>query len=174
MTQRTLLLLRHAKSSWDDPSLADFDRPLAGRGREAAPRLGAEMARRGWPPDLAIVSPALRTRQTWDLAAAALPRRPDVTFDRAIYEAPATRILDAIRAVPDRVSTLLVVGHNPGLEELAALLTGPDSEPDALARMQEKFPTGALARLTFDGRWPGLARGTAMLQDFATPRDLGR
>jgi len=172
MTEKTLLLLRHAKSGWDDPSLADFDRPLAMRGREAAPRIGEEMARRGWLPDLAIVSPAMRTRQTWALVAASLPRQPDVTYERAIYEAQLSNILDAVRAVPERVSTLLVVGHNPGLEELAAALAAPESDPDALARMRAKFPTAALARLTFEGLWLSLDRHGAILREFIAPADL--
>ncbi|MBE0695045.1 MAG: histidine phosphatase family protein, partial [Aquamicrobium sp.] len=82
---RTLLLLRHAKSSWDDPALDDFDRPLARRGREAAPRMGREMARRGWLPDLALVSSSLRTRQTWALVAPELPRDIPASFDDTIY-----------------------------------------------------------------------------------------
>ena len=168
---KTLLLLRHAKSSWDDPSLADFDRPLAKRGREAAPRMAREMERRGWLPDLAMVSSALRTRQTWDLIAAELPRAVPVFFEETIYEAPAPRILAAIRAVPDNAATLVVVGHNPGFETLAEMLAGQGSEPEALARMRRKFPTAALARLTLDGGWADLGPGGARLTHFLTPRD---
>lgn len=169
---RTLLLLRHAKSSWDDPALADFDRPLAQRGREAAPRMGRELARRSWLPDLALVSPSLRTRQTWALVAPELPRTVPVAFEDAIYEAPAERILAAIRAVPDAVAALLVVGHNPGFEDLAAMLAGKDSDAQALARMRRKFPTAALARLSVEGGWAGLGPGGATVTDFLTPRAL--
>lgn len=168
---KTLLLLRHAKSSRDDAALSDFDRPLAGRGREAAPRMGHEMARRGWLPDIALVSSSVRTRQTWALVAPELPRDIPVSFDETIYEAPAARILAAIGAVPDGVATLLVVGHNPGFETLAALLAGPGSRPEALERMGTKFPTAALARLSFDGDWADLGSGRAALADFLTPRD---
>ena len=171
---RTLLLLRHAKSSWDDPALDDFDRPLAGRGREAAPRMGREMARRGWLPDAALVSPALRTRQTWDLVAAELPHPVPAGFDRSIYEAPAARILAAIRATPDATQTLVVVGHNPDFETLAAQLASPASDAEAMARMRRKFPTAALARLTFEGGWAELGPGGAALADFVTPRDGAR
>jgi phosphohistidine phosphatase len=172
MTGRRLILLRHAKSSWDDPSCDDFDRPLAERGRKAAPRMAAEMARRGLAPDLAIVSPALRTRQTWDLVAPALPRLPNVTFVPAIYEAEAETILDVVRGVPDWSETLLVIGHNPGLEALALDLASPDSDADALARLAEKFPTGALALFTVKADWSELAARSARLDAFIRPRDF--
>ena len=116
---KKLLLLRHAKSSWDDPALADFDRPLAPRGLEAAPLIGREMARRGWIPQKALVSPALRTRDTWRLAAAEWPVRPEAEFAHSLYEASAQDILAEIRATAKAVTALLIVGHNPGLEELA-------------------------------------------------------
>lgn len=172
MTAKTLLLLRHAKSSWDDASLADFDRPLAARGREAAPLMGREMARRGWLPDAALISPALRTRQTWELVATELPKPPPPSFEPAIYEAPAARILAAIRKTPESNATLLVVGHNPGLEDLAALIAASDSDRDALARLERKFPTAAIARFTLREPWAALGRTGAALHDFLTPRDL--
>ncbi len=170
MTQRTLLLLRHAKSSWDDPELDDFDRPLAERGRRAAPRIAAEMTTRGWRPDAALVSAAVRTRQTWELVSAATEPGIAATFTDAIYEAPADRILDSIRLTPDNASALLVIGHNPGFETLARLLATPDSDTDALARLNRKFPTAALARFTFEGAWSDL--GKATLTDFLTPKEL--
>lgn len=168
---KTLLLLRHAKSSWDDPALADFDRPLASRGREAAPRMARAMEERGWLPDRALVSSSLRTRQTWELVARGLPGEIPALFEDAIYEAPPERILAAARATPGTVATLLVIGHNPGLETLAALLAGPGSRPEALERMGRKFPTAALSRLSFDGDWADLGPGRAALADFLTPRD---
>lgn len=170
---RTLLLLRHAKSSRDDPALDDFDRPLAARGREAAPRMAQEMARRGWLPDRALVSSALRTRQTWEMVEAQLPQAVPAAFERSIYEAPAERILAAIRRTPGETRTLLVVGHNPGFEDLSALLAAPDSERDAVARMTRKFPTAGLARLCFEGDWADLGPGGARLSHFLTPRDGG-
>lgn len=170
--ERTLLLLRHAKSSWDDPACDDFERPLAGRGRRAAPLIGRYMAERGWLPEMAIVSPALRTRQTWDLVAAELPCVPDLAFDETIYEAAPTAILGAVRQVPDRVSTLLVVGHNPGLEGLAEALASPASNEVALQRLASKYPTGALAAFILNTNWAGLDRHTARLTDFITPAEL--
>lgn len=171
---RTLFLLRHAKSSWDDPSLEDFDRPLAKRGLEAAPRMGQEMTRRGWLPDFALVSSALRTRRTWELIAAEFPRDIAVTFDETIYEAPAERILAAIRKAPADVATLVVVGHNPGFGNLAEMLAAPDSDAAAMAAMRDKFPTAALARFSVAGEWAGLGPGGGVLTDFLTPRGLGR
>lgn len=173
MTERSLLLLRHAKSSWDDPSLDDFDRPLAKRGREAAPRIAHEMMRRSWQPDHAFISPALRTRQTWEVVAAAFPDGISCDFVPAIYEAPPARILDAVRSAPDEAGCLLVVGHNPGLEELAALIASPESDDKAMARLSAKFPTAAIARFSFGGPWQALGPGTAMLEWFVTPKELG-
>lgn len=170
MSRKTLLLLRHAKSSWDEPALDDFDRPLAQRGRKAAPAMGRVLSGRGWLPDAALVSAAVRTRQTWDLAAAELGGEIPAMFERSIYEAPASRILDAVRRMPEEIGTLVVVGHNPGLEELSRMLASPDSDRIALARLTEKFPTGALARFNCDGKWRDLS--SARLEDFVRPRDL--
>lgn len=168
-----LLLLRHAKSSRDDALLADFERPLAARGRAAAPRIGRELARRRWLPDAALVSPALRTRQTWDLVAAELPARPAAAFPPTLYEAAGETLLAAIRQTPAEVEDLILVGHNPGMEDLADALAGSGSAAAALARMREKFPTGALARFAFDGTWAGLDAGSARLSHFIAPKDLG-
>lgn len=172
LATKSLLLLRHAKSSWDDPRLDDFDRPLAGRGLRAAPRMGAEMARRDWLPARALVSAAVRTRQTWDLVAPQLPDAVAVAFDDMIYEAPPDRILAAIRRTPEDAASLVVVGHNPGLQDLATLLAAPGSDADALAALMEKFPTAAIARLTFTGGWRDLGKGGARLEAFVTPRQL--
>lgn len=173
MTERSLLLLRHAKSSWDDPSLDDFDRPLAKRGREAAPRIAHEMMGRGWQPDHALISPALRTRQTWELVAEILQGNVPHDFVPAIYEASAARILEAVRSAPDEAGCLLVVGHNPGLEGLAALIASPESNDEAMAKLSAKFPTAAIARFGFGGPWRALGPGAAMLEGFVTPKELG-
>lgn len=165
---KILCLLRHAKSSWDDPALDDFDRPLAKRGRKAAALIGALMAERGWLPDLALVSPARRARDTWRLVSAELPAPVETRFEPAIYMAAPEDILALLRALPDAPRSVILVGHNPGLEQCAALLAGPGSDPGALARMTEKFPTAALAR--FDVTT--LAADDAALTDFVRPRDL--
>ena len=168
---RELLLLRHAKSSRNDATLADFDRPLSGRGRKDAPRMGALMAARGWTPDHAIVSPALRTRQTWDLMRPALGEVA-THCDETIYEAAPEAILAAIRAAPPGARRLLVIGHNPGLEDLSAILASDRSDAPSLATLREKFPTGALARFAVEAEWRNLAGGGARLTDFVRPKDL--
>ena len=170
---RHLLLLRHAKSSWDDASLADFDRPLASRGREAAPLMGRELVRRGWLPELALVSPAARTRETWALVAAELAHSPPATFAELLYEASAETVLTEVRRTAKNVRVLLLIGHNPGLEDFARLLAGDGSDAKALARLHQKFPTAALARFKFQGTWAGLDAGAARLSHFFGPKDLG-
>ena len=170
---RELLLLRHAKSSWDDPSLDDFDRPLAGRGQKAALVMAREIVRRGWSPDTVFVSTALRTRQTWQLAAPTLgERRPRAVYDDALYMASAEQIMACIRRSPETKQRLLVLGHNPGLEELALELAGPGSDDAALARLRAKFPTAAMARFEVAGKWSSLAPSTARLCHFLRPKDI--
>jgi phosphohistidine phosphatase len=171
---RHLLLLRHAKSSWDDEALADFDRPLAPRGLKAAPRMGAEILKRGWLPELVYVSPAARTRQTWQLASANWPAPlPAASFHDSIYGALANDLFALARAVPDEIGSLLVIGHNPGLEIFAAQLAGPGSSSDAVASLEEKFPSGALARFEFEGDWDELRPGIARLTHCLRPKELG-
>ncbi|MAS08456.1 MAG: histidine phosphatase [Ahrensia sp.] len=164
---KTLYLLRHAKSSWDDPSLDDFDRPLSERGRTAAPLIGKYMAERGWRPDLALVSPARRARDTWRIVAYEWPAPVETRFDRAIYLAEPDDLLALLREA-DTPGSVILVGHNPGMEDLAAQLASPGSDPQARARMAEKFPTAALARFDVGA----LAPGGAALTDFIRPKDL--
>ncbi|MBZ9963383.1 SixA phosphatase family protein [Mesorhizobium sp. BR1-1-2] len=170
MPVNQLLLLRHAKSSWDDPDLDDFDRPLAERGLKAAQLIGRELAARGWLPDQALVSPALRTRETWRLVDAELPAHPRVAFSEALYEASATDILSQIRHVDPSNGSLLVIGHNPGLQYLAKQLAGPGSEAKARRRLEGKFPTAAFARFVFEGAWSNLS--SARLTHCLRPKDL--
>jgi phosphohistidine phosphatase len=169
---KRLLLLRHAKSSWDDPSLADIDRPLAPRGRKAAPRMGRELVSRGWVPQFVLASPAARTRETWSLLAAELPAPPAATFPKALYMASPERLLAQLQKTPETITTVLLIGHNPGLQELAQRLASPDSEAMALARLTNIVPTAALARFEFDGKWPGLGFGGARLTHCLRPKDL--
>jgi phosphohistidine phosphatase len=169
----TLLLLRHAKSSWDVPALADYDRPLAKRGLKAAPRMGAEIATLGLRPDLVLCSGAKRTRETLGLVLDALGTPlPQVVYDDEIYMAPPTGIMQILRGQPADLATVMVVGHNPGLEELAELLVGRGE--DALREtLEEKFPTCALAVITFDAEaWKDIAPGTGTLSRFLTPARL--
>ncbi|MCK5748005.1 histidine phosphatase family protein [Oricola sp.] len=164
---KTLYLLRHAKSSWDDPSLDDFDRPLSKRGRKAAPLIGRYMAERNWQPDLALVSPAVRARDTWHLVASEMPKPVETRFEPSIYMAEPEALLALLRNT-DTPGSVILVGHNPGLEQLAARLAGPGSQPQAHARMAEKYPTAALARFEVHAMEPC----GAILTDFVRARDI--
>jgi phosphohistidine phosphatase len=170
-TRRRLLLLRHAKSAW--PDVADHERPLAGRGRRDAPAAGRWMRETGSVPDHVICSTAQRARQTWQLAAAELGACPHVRFDERVYGATAGQLLDLARETPPGAGTLLIVGHDPAMPELALSLASADAgEEGALDRVRLKFPTAALAVLTFTGGWPGLSPGHARLACFVVPREL--
>ncbi|MQW86615.1 SixA phosphatase family protein [Sinorhizobium saheli] len=166
---RRLMLLRHAKSAWPE-GVADHRRPLADRGRKAAPATGAFMARQGLIPDLALVSTARRAQETWALVAEALPQAVAARDAVGIYEVSASAMMDVVRRVEPTVETLLLVGHNPGLAELALLLAGGGDE-EGLARIEEKFPTAALAVIDLAiEQWPEIAPGTGRLVTFVTPR----
>jgi phosphohistidine phosphatase len=178
---RRLVLFRHAKSAW--PDVADHDRPLARRGQRDAPVIGSWLREAGLVPDRVLCSTARRARETWQLARTGLDAAPPVAFERGVYEEPAAGLLTLIRGAPAGVGTLLVVGHNPALEDLALMLAAAASAdepspppgaavPDALQRMREKFPTAAVAVLEFAGTWRELAPGRARLTAFVTPRDL--
>ncbi|GAA2993043.1 SixA phosphatase family protein [Actinokineospora diospyrosa] len=137
---RRLVVLRHAKSAWPE-GVPDYRRPLNDRGRRDAPAVGKWLADHVDAIDLALVSPATRTRQTWELAAAQLADIPPTTFDEQLYGEGADSILAVLRAVPDTAKTVLLIGHNPDLEDVVETLTGTRPE----------FKTSALAVLT----WPG-------------------
>lgn len=169
MTRR-LLLLRHAKSAYPQ-GVADIDRPLNARGREAAPLMGDFIAREGLRPDLAMVSPARRTQETWSLVRPFLDGTREETVP-SIYEAPSARILDAIRSAPNAVGTLMVIGHNPGMGDAALRLVGA-GERELRRDLREKFPTAALAVIEFSGEsWAGIAEGTGTLLRYVRPRQL--
>jgi phosphohistidine phosphatase len=171
-TMKTILLLRHAKSSRDNPDIADFDRPLSGRGRRDAPRVGEWMRKEGLQPDLVLCSAALRARETWEAAGAKLGGTAPVLFERALYMAGPTALLNRLRRLPDKVRSVLLVGHNPGLETLALALAAADGSPE-VERMRAKFPTAALARLDLPlDRWHSLGPGAGRLTLFAAPGDL--
>ncbi|RWM31699.1 histidine phosphatase family protein [Mesorhizobium sp.] len=170
-TLRQLLILRHAKSSRDDPKLADFNRPLAPRGLKTAPLMGQELVRRGWLPDLALVSPALRTRDTWRLVAAELPEHVPAEFAEELYEAEPAAILARVRQA--KATSLIVIGHNPGLQNFVLRLAGAGSDTGVFKKIEAKFPTMALARFTADVDWASLDFGGARLTHFIRPKDLG-
>jgi phosphohistidine phosphatase len=170
MTRR-LYLLRHAKSSWKNPALADHDRPLAGRGRRAAAALADHMAEHQIVPEFVLCSTALRTRETYERLEAVLEGAP-VLYERRMYAASADDLLELLRTVPDQISSVLLIGHNPGIEELGLQLARPSPERDNL---QAKFPTAALATLELtSSRWYELGPGCASLIAYVRPRDLDR
>jgi phosphohistidine phosphatase len=176
----TLTLIRHAKSSWHSldahgSPLTDFARPLAPRGIAAAPRIAAWLGAHVTRPDAVLVSAAVRTRATWAMLADAWGEPPPCTFDDTLYMATADRLLRQIGKTPEPSSAamhLAVVGHNPGLQDLALALMGPASTAERIALM-EKFPTAGVVVQTFDVRsWSEVRRGAGQLQHFVSPRRL--
>ena len=169
---KTLLLLRHAKSSRDDPALDDFERPLTSRGQDAALRMGRYLRDKVGKPDLVLCSAAVRTRQTLDRIIEAFGSGIEMRALKGLYLAEPNRLLAAVRRAPDDVRRLLLVGHNPGLGTLATQLCAR-GDAALLRRMAEKFPTGALAEIRFDiEHWADAAPEHGRLRDFVVPRDL--
>jgi phosphohistidine phosphatase len=170
---RTLLLLRHAKSSWETPELADADRPLAPRGREAAPAMARLMAKKGWRPDLVLCSHAARVRETWQLMAPVLGENVACKTLRTIYLGAPSQLLATLRRADKDAKVLMLIGHNPGLGALATRLCGGGSKK-SLEKMSNKFPTGALAVIALDlDDWSGLTMASGRLEAFVRPKDLG-
>ena len=169
---RRLMLLRHAKSDWSSPGQRDQDRPLNERGREAAPKMGAYMVRHALVADLIVASPATRVVETLDLVLAAFDRRPKVQSEAGVYGAGPNALLDIAKGTPHAVHSLLLVGHNPGLGELAALLIA-SGEVVARQRLIEKFPTAGLAVIDFAlDDWTKLHPRAGRLDRFVVPRAL--
>lgn len=167
---RRLLLLRHAKSSWETTGLSDHERPLARRGRRAAAALRRHVAAGSVTPDLVLCSTARRAVETWErIAPGFLPVTVDLIPE--LYGATAAELLQRLRRVPEGTACLLVVGHNPGLDELASGLAGT-GDAEMRRRLETKFPTGALATFVVPGPWAELGWGTAELAEYVVPREL--
>jgi phosphohistidine phosphatase len=168
---KTLTMLRHAKSGWDDPVSRDFDRPLNPRGRRAARTVALEMKAQGLAFDLVVASPARRVIETLQEVTAAygaiLPQ-----YVQRLYLASTATLLEVVRAAPAEVDRLLLVGHNPGLEELALFLSGSDGA-GLREEVEVKYPTGTVVeiRLPVD-RWTEVKEGTGTIERFIRPRDL--
>lgn len=168
---KILTLLRHAKSGWDDPVSRDFDRPLNPRGRRAARTVGAEMKAQGLAFDLVLASPARRVVETLEEVAAGFGAIP-ADYDERLYLASAVTLLDIVRRAPDRTERLLLVGHNPGMEELALRLArkGDDRLRGEVAI---KYPTGTVAEIELPiEHWTDLQDGIGRIVRFIRPRDL--
>lgn len=160
---RTLYLLRHAKSSWKDDSLADFDRPLKRRGKHTTRTLAAFFRKRKLETDLIISSPAVRARQTIERILKLTKSRVEPSFDERIYEATADTLLKVLTEIEKGARSVVLVGHNPGLEELLSLLTG----------QVESLPTGALVKITFaDSNWNRIGSRKGKLEWVVTPKEL--
>ncbi|HEX7334321.1 MAG TPA: histidine phosphatase family protein [Pyrinomonadaceae bacterium] len=160
---RILYLLRHAKSSWKDNSLADFDRPLKGRGRDAAEQMGKRLASEKLEDAVLICSPAARTRETAQLVLKHSRLRMDQRFDERIYEASLSDLLQVLAEIPDEKQTVMLIGHNPGFEELLAFLTGE----------ARRMPTCALAKIKLElESWKDARGGEGSLKLFLTPKGL--
>ena len=160
---QTLYLLRHAKSSWKDDSLKDFDRPLKGRGRDAAEQMGKRLASEKLQDAVLICSPAARTRETAKIVLKHSGLRMDQRFDERIYEASLRDLLQVISEIPDDRQTAMMIGHNPGFEELLAFLTGE----------ARRMPTCALAKIKLEAEsWKDVRAGEGSLKMFLTPKGL--
>jgi phosphohistidine phosphatase len=160
---KTLLLLRHAKSSWDDAKVRDFDRPLAARGKHDAPRMGKALRDRGLAPDLIVSSPAARARETIEAVIKSANLAHSPKFDESIYGASSAELMRIIRDLPDKSSCALLVGHNPGFEDTVSRLTGAS----------EHMPTAALACIEFQvERWEDVEDEQGKLVWLLTPKQL--
>ncbi len=169
---RTLYILRHAKSAWDQPELSDHDRVLNGRGRWAAPVMGQYLARQGEQIDLALCSSAARARETWDLVAKELPSPPRVEVDERLYLCGLDNMAMRLRELPDEVRSVIVVAHNPDLQILTVALSR-DRGSEATARARHKFPTAGLAKLELDIEdWADLQPECGTLIYFESPKRL--
>jgi phosphohistidine phosphatase len=166
-----LWLLRHAKSSWDDSDMEDVDRPLAPRGARAGDRVRDNHDAEGIRPELVLCSSSLRTRETLARILPGLGPELTVRIESSIYSFEADELLDRLRAIPADVGSVMLVGHNPALQELATTLA---ADGDRLDELRKGFPTAALAELDLPiSSWAGLASGSGRLERFVVPRELG-
>jgi len=164
-------LARHAKSSWSDPSTPDIDRPLSARGVRAAEALAQQLAGPDRAPDIVVCSPARRARQTLAAVQRVLPAGVEIHIEPAVYHGGTTELLAVLQQMPATAAGVLVIGHNPTLQELALrLLTSTQTNAADLARLRIKFPTAALATLSVPPGWDRLTTGCADLKSLWTPR----
>jgi phosphohistidine phosphatase len=170
---KTLTLVRHAKSGWNDPVSRDFDRPLNAKGRRAAQRIGAYLRDEHLAVDHIVASPAIRVVETLEQMAEGAGETIAPAWDKRIYLASAVSLLDVIQESDDNYDNLLLAGHNPGLEDLVLMLV-PDNAGDAVReQVEEKFPTASIARINFPvDRWEDVRPNSGDIALFVRPRDL--
>jgi phosphohistidine phosphatase len=167
---KTLYLLRHAKSSWADTGISDLDRPLTRRGERAAEKIANHLRQQGAAPALVLCSSARRARETLAVVAPALGSATELIVEDGLYAASAATLLGRLRRIRDRTPSAMVIGHNPGIEDLAVMLAANGAR---LERLREGFPTAALAVLRSpNASWRELGPGGATLIDFVVPREL--
>lgn len=173
---KTVYLLRHAKSDWSDGALSDHARPLNARGKTAAPLVAAYLKRKGYQPALILCSTARRTVETLDLLKPVLSKTVQIRYEDPLYLAEPDKLLQRIQWVEEPFDSLMLIGHNPGMELLAAALAGQGktaAEKARKATLKEKYPTAALAVLKFAATsWRGVTPGSGQLADFVRPKDL--
>jgi phosphohistidine phosphatase len=167
---KSLYLLRHAKSSWKEPELNDHDRPLSKRGRHAAKLMAAYLGRSKIAPDLVICSTAKRARQTLDPIIKVAKKPPKIVLKREIYGGKQ-QLWEQLWNLPETAKSVLLIGHNPALHDLALDLAQANSEK-LLPSGGEKFPTGAMASFRYDGAWKALEPHGAVLVSFKTPQAI--
>ena len=167
---KTLYLLRHAKSSWKNPGLDDLDRPLNKRGRETAKTMAAYLRRAKISPDVVLCSTAVRAKQTLEPIAKAI-KPPRVAFESRIYGVAQPELLKYLRGLPESVECAVMIGHNPGLHDLALALAEAESRKH-LPPAEGKFPTGAMATFRFDGAWKELRSNGATVLSFTSPKKV--
>ncbi len=162
---KTLFIMRHAKSSWDDANLSDFERPLNDRGLKTAPFMGEVMAKNGFTPEIIVSSPAMRARQTAELVKNSAAFEAGIQFDERIYEASPMRLLEVVSEIEDEYASAMIVGHNPGFENIVRVLTGK----------LEPMPTAALAVVELEiDSWKETNAETGDLRKFIRPKDEQR
>jgi len=161
---KTLFLLRHAKSSWRDQTLPDFERPLNGRGERAAEDIGRYLKTKSIVPELVLSSPAVRARDTLAIVSKAAKWTTEVRYDQRIYEASGLRLAEVLSQIEDDRNVVMMVGHNPGMEELLTLLTGT----------MERFSTATVAKIKIAAtKWASAVNGPATLEWIMRPKELG-
>lgn len=169
---RVICLLRHAKSSWDDPTLEDFDRPLAPRGRRATEVMRDYMRLGDVKPDLVLCSSSARTKETLKAVLPAFGGNAKVRYDRMLYHGRALALANRLRRLPDEVTSVMLIGHNPALQDLVVSLVG-SGDPEAITRVKAKFPTAGLAMLVLNrDHWEDLEPKACDLHSFVVPREL--
>lgn len=163
---KTIYLVRHAKSDWDDPSIRDFDRPLNKRGKNNAPAMGKLLKQQGIIPELVITSTAMRAKTTAELITAEIGIKPDkMVYEKELYLASAQEIFLLIKETPPEYNSVMIVAHNPGITELLNRLTGGNN-------FVTNIPTCGVAELQFEGEWNKLASGKCLLEKFLVPKEV--